>query len=116
MAYVDGFVVAVPTANKEAYVAFARRALPLFKEYGAIRLVEAWGDDVPHGKTTDFHMAVKAKEDETVLFAWVEWPSREIRDACHSKMQDDPRMKDMGEMPFDGMRMIYGGFIPVVDE
>src|SRR5882762_10229148 len=100
MNYVDGFLAAVPAANKDAYLAFAERSLPLFKEFGATRMVECWGDDVPDGKITDFKGAVKAKEDEVVLFSWIEWPSKEVRDAGMKKMMDDPRMRDM-KMPFD---------------
>jgi uncharacterized protein YbaA (DUF1428 family) len=114
MNYVDGFVAAVPAANKEAFLAHARTALPLFKELGAIRMVECWGDDVPDGKVTDFKRAVKAGEDEVVLFSWIEWPSKDVRDAAMKKMMSDPRMRDM-EMPFDGQRMIFGGFQPILD-
>ncbi len=114
MNYVDGFVAAVPAANKEAFLAHAREALPLFKELGAIRVVECWGDDVPDGKVTDFKRAVKAGEDEVVLFSWIEWPSKDVRDAAMKKMMSDPRMRNM-EMPFDGQRMIFGGFQPILD-
>ncbi|MDB5698937.1 MAG: signal recognition particle [Alphaproteobacteria bacterium] len=115
MDYVDGFVVAVPAANKDAYLEQAREALALFKEFGATRMVECWGDQVPDGKVTDFKRAVQAKEDEVVVFSWIEWPSKEIRDAGMKKMMEDSRMKDM-KMPFDGQRMIYGGFQPILDE
>jgi len=116
MKYVEGFVVAVPAANKEAYIQHARQAAPLFKEFGVSRMVECWGDDVPDGKVTDFRGAVKAKDDEVVVFSWFEYPSKEARDAANQKMMSDPRMKAMGEsMPFDGKRMIFGGFVPVVD-
>ncbi|HEU4985854.1 MAG TPA: DUF1428 domain-containing protein [Rhizobiaceae bacterium] len=117
MAYVEGFVVAVPAANKETYRKHAADAAPLFKEFGVTRMVEAWGDDVPDGKVTDFKGAVKAKEDEVVVFGWFEYPSKEVRDAANQKMMSDPRMKQAGEtMPFDGQRMIFGGFAPFVDE
>jgi len=117
MTYVDGFVVAVPAANKDAYARHAAEAAPLFKEFGVTRLVEGWGDDVPDGKVTDFKGSVKAKDDEVVVFGWMEYPSREVRDAANEKMRNDPRMKQMGEtMPFDGMRMIFGGFESIVDE
>jgi uncharacterized protein YbaA (DUF1428 family) len=117
MTYVDGFVAAVPAANKDAYARHAADAAPLFREFGATRLVEGWGDDVPDGKVTDFKRAVKAKADEVVVFGWIEYPSRQARDAANEKMQNDPRMGDMGEtMPFDGKRMIFGGFEPIVDE
>ena len=114
MTYVDGFVAAVPTANKDAFLAHAKAALPVFKEHGAIRVVECWGDDVPDGKVTGFKNAVNAKEDEVVVFSWIEWPSKEMRDAGMKAMMDDPRMRDM-KMPFDGQRMIFGGFQPLLD-
>lgn len=117
MPYVDGFVVPVPLDKKEAYLAMAAKAAPLFKEFGATRIVECWADDVPNGKLTDFRMAVKAEEEETVVFSWIEYPSKEVRDAANEKLMADPRMKEMGEtMPFDGKRMIYGGFSPILDE
>jgi uncharacterized protein YbaA (DUF1428 family) len=116
MRYVEGFVIAVPVANKEAYRKHAAKAAPLFKEFGATRVVECWGDDVPDGKVTDFRRAVNAKEDETVVFAWIEYPSKEVRDAATKKMMADPRMESMGaEMPFDGKRMIFGGFVPIIE-
>jgi len=112
--YVDGFVLAVPTANQEVYRAAAAKAWALFKEFGATRHVECWGDDVPDGKLTDFRRSVQAKPDETVVFSWIEYPSKEVRDEVYRKMKDDPRMKDM-DMPFDGKRMIYGGFATLLD-
>lgn len=115
MPYVDGFVLAVPTANRDAYRKLAETALAVFKDHGALELVECWGDDVPDGKLTSFPMAVQRKEDETVVFAWVVWPSRQARDEGHRKVTDDPRMKGFAaDMPFDGKRMIFGGFVPVV--
>lgn len=117
MGYIDGFVVAVPAANKEAYRKHAADALPIFKEFGVVRMVECWGDDVPDGKVTDFKGAVQAKPDEVVVFSWMEYPSKAVRDAAGEKMRTDPRMQKMGaEMPFDGMRMIYAGFDAIVDE
>lgn len=110
MTYVDGFVVAVPTANKQKYIDHAEGALDLFKEFGATRMVEGWGDDVPRGEVNDLYRAVQATEDETVLFSWVEYPDKATRDAAGEKMMRDPRMETMGAMPFDGSRMIYGGF------
>jgi uncharacterized protein YbaA (DUF1428 family) len=116
MSYVDGFVVAVPAANKEAYRQMAAKAAPLFKEFGALRVVECWAEDVPDGKFTDFRMAVKATDDEEVVFSWIEYPSKEVRDEANAKLMSDPRMKAFGEsMPFDGKRMIYGGFSPLLD-
>jgi uncharacterized protein YbaA (DUF1428 family) len=117
MTYVEGFVVAVPTAKRDEYLAHAGGFAPVIREFGASRMVETWGDDVPDGKVTDFKGAVQAKEDETVVFSWFEYPSKEARDAANEKMRSDPRMAAMGEsMPFDGKRMIYGGFAPILDE
>jgi uncharacterized protein YbaA (DUF1428 family) len=116
MGYADGYLIAVPDANKEAYRQMASKAADVFKEYGATRIVEAWGDDVPEGKVTDFKGAVKAKDDETVVFSWVEWPSKQARDEAWPKIMADERMKpDQDKMPFDGQRMIYGGFAPLLD-
>jgi len=115
MAYVDGFVIAVPVANKEKFIAHAKKTDAIFIENGATRIVECWGDDVPRGKQTDFQRAVQAKDDEAVLFSWVEWPDKATRDAAMKKVMEDPRMKgEENAMPFDGQRMIYGGFSPVV--
>lgn len=117
MTYVEGFVVAVPTANKEAYRKHAADAAPLFKEFGVARMVEAWGDDVPDGKVNDLKGAVQAKDDETVVFSWFEYPDKATRDAANEKMMSDPRMAAMGgDMPFDGKRMIIGGFDSIVDD
>ena len=110
MTYIEGFVVAAPTANKAKYREHAESAVPMFKEFGATRMVEGWGDDVPRGEVNDLYGAVQAKEDETVLFSWIEYPDRATRDAANEKMMSDPRMADMGEMPFDAKRMIYSGF------
>jgi uncharacterized protein YbaA (DUF1428 family) len=114
MSYIDGFVIPVPTANKKAYRDSAARVAGLFKEYGALQTVECWGDDVPPGKVTDFPRAVKAKPDETIVFSWIVWPSKKVRDEATEKMRTDPRMK-MSEMPFDGQRMIFGGFEVIFD-
>ncbi|MDX6752405.1 DUF1428 domain-containing protein [Geminicoccaceae bacterium 1502E] len=116
MSYVDGFVAAVPTANREAYRRHAEAAVSVFREHGALKLVECWGDDVPEGKLTSFPMAVKCRPDETVVFSWILWPSREVRDEGMRKVMADPRMHpDSNPMPFDGKRMIYGGFEMIVD-
>ena len=114
--YIDGFVAAVPTSNREAYRKHAEAAAVVFKEHGALKLVECWGDDVPDGKLTSFPMAVKKQADETVVFSWIAWPSRAARDAGMKKVMDDPRIKpDVNPMPFDGKRLIYGGFSVLVD-
>lgn len=115
MAYIDGFVMAVPTANKQAFIDYAKEFDPIFLEYGATRVLECWGDDVPHGKQTDFYRAVEARDDEAVLFSWIEWPDRATRDAGMQKVMDDPRMDPNNPMPFDGKRLIYGGFSPVLE-
>lgn len=114
MAYIDGFVIAVPNANREQFIAHASRFDPIFMEFGATRVVECWGDDVPDGKLTDFHRAVQATQEESVVFSWVEWPDKATRDAGMAKLMKDPRMDEVGEMPFDGKRMIFGGFVPVL--
>lgn len=115
MSYIDGFVVPVPTGKKDMYRKICADAAQIFKEYGATRVVECWGDDVPDGKVTDFKGAVKAEAGETIVFSWIEWPSKEVRDAGNKKMQDDPRMKPSQDVPFDGKRMIFGGFAPIFD-
>ena len=115
MSYVDGFVIAVPAANKETYRKYAAEGAKLFTEYGATRIVETWANDVPDGRVTDFKRAVQAKDDEVVVFSWVEYPSKAVRDAAHKKMMSDPRMEALGAMPFDGQRMIFGGFEVIVD-
>ncbi len=120
MSYIDGFVIAVPTANKQKFTDHADTADSIFIELGAIRVLECWGDDVPDGKLTDFRRAVQASADETVVFSLIEWPDKATRDAGMSKMGDlmktDDRMNpDKNPMPFDGKRMIYGGFAPLVD-
>ncbi len=111
MNYLDGFVAAVPAANKEAYLKHAADAAVVFKEYGALSVVENWGDDVPEGKLTSFPLAVKREEGEVVVFSWIEWPSKAVRDSAWEKVMADPRMDpSRAPMPFDGKRMIYGGF------
>jgi uncharacterized protein YbaA (DUF1428 family) len=124
MSYIDGFVIAVPTANRQKFIEHARLGDSVFVDLGATRVVECWGDDVPTGKLTDFGRAVQAKDDETVVFSWIEWPDKETRDAAYAKMTDwmnnpekaDPRMDpEKNPMPFDGKRLIYGGFAPLVE-
>ncbi len=116
MSYIEGFILAVPEKNKEAYRKHAAGAVAYFKGAGVTRMVETWGDDVPDGKVTDFRRAVKAKPDEAVLFSWLEYPNRETRDAAVKKYMSDPKMEEMGKsMPFDGQRMIWGGFKSISD-
>lgn len=116
MHYVDGFVTPVPTAGKDAYCAHAREMAQMFKAFGALTVVECWGDDVPEGKVTSFPLSVKREPHETVVFSWVTWPSRTARDAGWEKVMADPRMQPgVTPMPFDGKRMIYGGFQMVVE-
>lgn len=114
MSYIDGFVVPVPAGNKPAYRELCAKAAQIFREYGATRVVECWGDDVPDGKITDFKGAVKAEPGETIVFSWIEWPSKEVRDQANAKMQTDSRMQ-MGDAPFDAKRMIWGGFTVLFD-
>ena len=119
MSYIDGFVIAVPKANKQKFIDHANMGDSVFMDFGALRIVECWGDDVPDGKTTDFRMAVKATEDEDVIFSWIEWPDKQTRDAAYAKIMSDdfkdPRMdQENNPVPFDGKRMIWGGFMPVV--
>lgn len=116
MTYVDGFVIAVPKANRQAFIDHAKTVDGVFMEFGATRVLECWADDVPDGTLTDFRKAVQATADEDVIFSWIEWPDKPTRDAAMAKIMDpgfsDPRMSV--PMPFDGKRMIYGGFVPVV--
>ena len=116
MFYVDGYLVPVPTAKREVYRQLAESMAALFKEHGALTVVECWGDDVPEGKLTSFSMAVKRADDETVVFSWITWPSRAARDAGMKKVMADPRMQPgSAPMPFDGKRMIFGGFQAIVN-
>jgi uncharacterized protein YbaA (DUF1428 family) len=116
MAYVDGFVMAVPTANKQKFLEHAKTVDAFCIECGATRLLECWGDDVPVGKQTDFRRAVQAKDDETIVFSWIEWPDKATRDVGMDKMMKDPRFSpEKNPMPFDGKRMIFGGFAPILE-
>lgn len=124
MSYMDGFVIAVPTENKQKFKEHAKLGDSAFMDLGALRVVECWGDDIPKGQVTDFYRAVGAKEDETVVFSWIEWPDKQTRDAAYAKMNEwmehpekgDPRMHpEKNPMPFDGKRLIYGGFQPLVE-
>ena len=119
MSYIDGFVIAVPKANKQKFIDHANKDDSVFVELGATRILECWGDDLPDGKVTDFRRAVQANDDEAVVFSWIEWPDKATRDAAMGKMEDlmknDPRVgPESNPMPFDGKRMIYGGFAPIV--
>jgi uncharacterized protein YbaA (DUF1428 family) len=118
MTYVDGFVLAVPKANKEAYLQLSKDAWKVFRKHGALRQVECWGDDVPEGKLTSFTIALQRKDDEVALFSWIEWPSKEARDKGNAAaMEEFSKMPDMtpDKMPFDGKRMFWGGFEPLFD-
>jgi len=114
-AYADGFVVPVPNANRDAYRQLAEKAAGIFREYGATRVVEAWGDDVIEGKLTDFRRAVKQEQDENVVFSFIEWPDKQTRDEAWKKIMEDERMKPEGDMPFVGKRMFWGGFEKILD-
>ena len=115
MNYIDGFVVPVPTARKEAYRALCVQAAEVFKDYGAIRVVECWGRELPAGGLTDFRRAVQAREDETVVLSWIVWPSKAVRDEGNARALKDPRMQPDQDMPFDDRRMICGGFEVLAD-
>jgi uncharacterized protein YbaA (DUF1428 family) len=120
MSYIDGFVIAVSTANKQKFIEHARLCDSVFTDLGATRVVECWADDVPEGKVTDFGKSVQAKADESVVFSWIEWPDKETRDAAMKTMMSDGFSDERldpkkNPMPFDGTRMIYGGFEPVVE-
>jgi len=114
MTYIDGFVLAAPTANREKFIEHANIADALFIAHGATRVLECWEDDVQDGKQTDFRRAVAAEAGEKIVFAWIEWPSKEVRDEAMPKVMADPRMAAAPAMSFDAKRMIFGGFTPVV--
>jgi uncharacterized protein YbaA (DUF1428 family) len=117
MPYVDGFVMAVPKRNVDAYRRMARKAGKVWREYGALEYRECVADDVPKGKVTSFPLSVKLKRGETVVFAWIVYKSRAQRDRINEKVMKDPRLSGMQakDMPFDPQRMIYGGFKTIVD-
>jgi len=116
MNYIDTFVAAVPDANRPQYLEFVRTTGQLFKECGALRVVDCWGDDVPEGKLTSFPMAVKREPGESVVFGWVAWESKEARDAGWAKAMADPRMSPASmKLPYDGKRMIFAGFQTIAD-
>lgn len=114
--YVDGFVVPVPADNKEAYREMAAFAAPIFQEYGALRVVECWGEDTPDGKVTDYNRATLRQAHERVVYSWIEWPDKAARDAGWARVMADERMKPPEVAPFDGKRMMWGGFVPLIDE
>lgn len=115
MPYIEGFVAAVPTANKDEYARHIEEAAAFFKKLGATRYVECWGDDVPKGAVTDFYKATQAKDDETPVFSWIEYPDKATRDEANRKMSEDADMANM-QMPFDGQRMFWGGFEVMLDD
>ena len=116
MSYIQGSVAAVPNSSKEAFKVYAKDMVVVLKEMGAISSMDCWGDDVPQGTLTSFPMAVKLKDDETVVFSWIVWPSKEVANRAMAKFMEDPRFDPkINPMPFDGKRMIYGGFVPLVE-
>ncbi|NNU15642.1 DUF1428 domain-containing protein [Parvularcula sp. ZS-1/3] len=117
MTYVDGFVASVPKERKQEFIEHAEAVAKVFLDHGCLRHVEAWEDDVPDGELTSMPLAVKREAGEAIIFSWLEWPSKEVRDQAMKSAMDDPRMKDekIANMPFDGKRMIMGGFSPVLD-
>lgn len=116
MTYIDGYIIPVATANKDAYFSMARAAAPIFAEYGALHVVECWGDDMMRGKTTDFFMAVKAEPEENVVFSWIVWPDKATRDEGNKAAMADKRFEEMGAGDvFDGKRIVFSGFQVMVD-
>jgi uncharacterized protein YbaA (DUF1428 family) len=113
--YIDGYVLPVPASNKDAYREVAQKMVPLFQEFGALRVVEAWGEDTADGKVTDYNRATHKQDDEKVVYSWIEWPDKATRDAGWGKMMEDERMKPPEQPPFDGKRMMWGGFAPILD-
>ena len=117
MPYVGGYVLAVPRKNKSDYIRLAEESAVVFKEHGALSVVENWADDVPNGELTSLPMAVQCEDGEDVVFSWITWPSRETRDLGNKAAMEDPRLQgwDLSKMPFDGKRMIFGGFVTIVE-
>ncbi len=114
--YVDGFVIAVPKDRIDDYERVAREAAAVWREHGALSVIECVADDVPYGELTSFPRAVQATDDETVIFSWIVYESREARDEVNKKVMADSRMAGgMSDMPFDGKRLIYGGFRTLVE-
>lgn len=117
MNYVDGFVAAVPTSNKQLYLEHVTEVAKMFKKQGALKYVECWAEDVPTGKVTSFPQAVLLKDDESVVFSWVTWPSKKARDlGMEAVMAEYEKLQESNPMPFDASRIIYGGFEMVIDE
>jgi uncharacterized protein YbaA (DUF1428 family) len=114
-AYTDGFVVPVPDAKREDYRQLAAKMAKVFRQHGATRVIEAFGDDVSKGEVTDFYRAVKAEEGEGVVFSFIEWPDKQTRDTAWEKIMSDESLKPEGEMPFSGQRMFWGGFDKIID-
>lgn len=115
--YIDGFVAAVPAQNKDKFLEIARQAATIYREHGALQVVETWGDDIPDGEITSFRRAVNAKDGEVIVFSWIMWPSKEARNKGNEAVMNDPRMEmPQEEPPFDAKRMIYGGFQLLLDE
>ena len=115
MAFISMFMAPVPNGNRDAYIEHSRKAAVVFRDLGALEVVETWGVDVPDGELTSMPMAVRLGEGESVVIGWVRWPSKEAADAAWAKMEEDPRMAELSEMPFDGMRMIFGGFETILE-
>lgn len=114
MTYIQGFLAAVPETRKEEFITHAERAWSVFAKHGALSSRECWEEDVPDGEVTSFPMAVKREPGEAVVLSWLEWPDKATADACFAAMESDPDFAAIGEMPFDGKRMMWGGFVPVL--
>lgn len=115
MSYIDGFIASVPESHKDAFLEHSRISHDVIMEAGAISVTDCWDDDVPEGEVTSMRKAVQARPDEKIVFSWIVWPDKTARDAGMKVMMEDPRMNpETNPMPFDGKRLIYGGFVPVV--